>query len=165
MPSQRIALSLFLVGFTMLVSLSTAWAARPEVIGPIHDEGEAPLGDCGTFQIIDRYTLSFTLRFMYDRNGTLVRIEEQVRGTDTFINSVTGKSIPTKFANAVHIDPATGLGANTGVIFRVTVPGSGAVLLDVGRIVTNRAGDIITFRAGPHQFFDGDLAGLCKALA
>ena len=91
-------------------------------------------------------------------------MEEQVSETDTFTNSVTGKALPTRFHNAVHIDPNTGLGANTGVIFRLTVPGSGAVFLDVGRIVTNQAGDIVTFQAGPHQFFSGDLAGLCGAL-
>jgi hypothetical protein len=51
------------------------------------------------------------------------------------------------------------------VISRLTVPGSGAVFLDVGRIVTNQASTVITFQAGPHQFVDGDFAGLCAALA
>jgi hypothetical protein len=50
------------------------------------------------------------------------------------------------------------------VIYRVTVPGSGLVFIDAGRIVTNQAGTEITFQAGPHQAFDGDIAGLCAAL-
>ena len=86
-------------------------------------------------------------------------------GTDTFINSKTGKAIAAPFHNNVLIDPQTRFGANAGVIFKVTVPGAGAVFLDVGRLVTNQAGTEITFQAGPHQFFDGNLGGLCAALA
>ena len=45
---------------------------------------------------------------------------------------------------------------NAGVLYRATVPGSGAVFLDVGRIVTDQAGTIVNF--------PGDLEGLCAAL-
>jgi hypothetical protein len=55
-------------------------------------------------------------------------------------------------------------GANSGVAFRLVVPGAGAVFLDVGRTVLDRQGNVY-FEAGPHQFLDGDFAGLCAALA
>ena len=52
-----------------------------------------------------------------------------------------------------------------GIVFKVTFPGAGAVFLDIGRIVTNQAGDLVTFQAGPHPAFDEDVAQLCAALA
>ena len=51
-----------------------------------------------------------------------------------------------------------------GVVVRLTVPGDGAVFLDIGRIVTDRQGNLY-FEAGPHQYFYGDFAALCEALA
>ena len=54
--------------------------------------------------------------------------------------------------------------ANVGLTFNVTIPGSGTVLLDVGRIVIQR-GQGITFVAGSHQELFGDTAAFCAALA
>jgi len=165
MRTRLTAVALVLAGFAALAPASPAFAAAPVVEGPTHAEGTSEIADCGSFTILDQFSTDFTLRLFFDRDGTLVRLEEQVSGTDTFVNSETGEAIPTSFHNAVHIDPDAGLGANTGVVFRVTLPGSGAVFLDVGRIVTNQAGTIVAFEAGPHQFFGGDFAGLCEALA
>jgi hypothetical protein len=149
----------------VVVAASSAAAAKPEVDGPFHDEGTEPFANCGEeFQILDRYVLDFTIKWFSDKDGNRVRGVEQVSGIDTFINSVTGKEIAAPFHNTVIIDPTTATGANNGVIYRVTVPGSGLVFIDAGRIVTNQAGTEITFQAGPHQAFDGDLAGLCAAL-
>jgi hypothetical protein len=140
---------------------------KPQVIGPIHDEGIDELFACTAFgfTVLDDFTLDFTLRWFTDKDGNRVKGVEQVSGIDTFINSETGKAIAAPYHNNVLIDPEVGLGASAGIIFKVTVPGAGAVFLDVGRIVTNQAGDIITFEAGPHQFFDGDVDALCAALA
>ena len=142
-------------------------AGKPIVIGPETDEGTTKgLIDCGDFLVDDRFELTFTLRLYSDKNGDLVKGVEQVSGTDTFINATTGKEIPTRFHNNVLIDFTTDppLGANAGIVYKVTVPGAGAVFLDVGRIVTDQSGEIIAFEAGPHQFFDGDVDGLCAAL-
>jgi len=152
--------SLIAVGCPALAS-----AAPPVFVGPIHDEGTALIVSCGAFDVLDQYNLNFTQTRLSDKNGTLVRIVEQVYGTDTFTNSVTGKTYTGRYHNTVLIDPVSGLGANSGIIFRLTVPGAGVVFHDVGRIVANRDGSIITFEKGPHQFFDGNIAGLCAALA
>ena len=53
---------------------------------------------------------------------------------------------------------------NVGVIFNVTIPGQGTVLLDVGRIVIVRHQGIV-FVAGPHQEEQGDTAAFCAALS
>ena len=148
----------------VVMAASSAAAAKPEVDGPFHEEDTVFFADCGTFQILDRYVLDFTIKWFYDKDGNLVRGVEQVSGTDTFINSVTGKEITAPFHNTVIIDPTTATGANNGVIYRVTVPGSGLVFIDAGRTVLNQESGEVTFQAGPHQAFDGDVDGLCAAL-
>jgi hypothetical protein len=153
---------------TSVEAARTPAGGKPVVIGPETDAGLAEgIIDCGDFLVDDRYELTFTLRLFFDQDGNRIKGVEQVSGTDIFINATTGKEIPTRFHNNVLIDFTTDppLAANTGIIFKVTVPGAGAVFLDVGRIVTDRTGEIIAFEAGPHQFFDGDVAGLCAALA
>jgi methionine-rich copper-binding protein CopC len=153
-----------LVMAAMMATMASSAAATAPVVEEHHEERTVVLADCGDFQVLDRFVLDFTERLFFDQSGTLVRIVATVSGTDTFINSETGKEISTTSHNAVVIDPEKGLGATNGVILRATVPGSGAILLDVGRIVSNRDFSVITFQAGPHQFFAGDLAGLCAAL-
>jgi uncharacterized protein YehS (DUF1456 family) len=161
---RRVTLILGVAAIMVVMAASSAAAAKPEVDGPFHDEDTVFFADCGEFQILDRYVLDFTIKWFSDKDGNRIRGVEQVSGTDTFINSVTGKEIAAPFHNTVIIDPTTATGANNGVIYRVTVPGSGLVFIDAGRIVTNQAGTEITFQAGPHQAFDGDIAGLCAAL-
>ena len=48
--------------------------------------------------------------------------------------------------------------------YRLTLPGAGAVLLDVGHVVVDQEGNI-SLQKGSHQFYGGDVAGLCTALA
>jgi hypothetical protein len=149
-------------------SLGATAKGAPVVIGPETEAGLAEnLIDCGTFMVHDRFELTYTLRLRFDKEGNLVKGVEQVSGTDTFINATTGKEIAAPFHNNVLIDFTSDppLGATAGVIYKVTVPGAGAVFLDVGRIVTDQSGEIIAFQAGPHQFFDGEVDALCAALA
>jgi hypothetical protein len=164
---RRVTLVLAVAAIMAVMAASSAAAAPPEIEGPFHDEGTVVFADqsaCGDFQILDRYVFDFTFTTFFDKDGNPVRAIEQVYGTDTFINSVTGKEIAAPFHNTVHIDLTTGFGSLTGVVYRATVPGAGVVFLDAGRIVSNQDFSVVTFQAGPHQFFDGDLDGLCAAL-
>ena len=165
MNIRLIASSLLLVSLMAFVPLSVAFADGPVVEGPIHEEGTEELVDCGSFQVLDVYELNFTVKQFFDEEGNLVKIVEQVWGTDTFTNSVTGKAYPMDFHNNTIVDFSTTppRAANMGVIFRLIVPGAGAVFLDVGRIVLDRQGNVY-FQAGPHQFFDGDVDCLCAAM-
>jgi hypothetical protein len=57
---------------------------------------------------------------------------------------------------------------SAGLQVRFTAPGSGAVYLDTGRIDfagEGLGGGDITFAAGPHQLWEGDVEGLCSALS
>ena len=165
MNTRLIVSSLVLVSLIAFFPFSVASADGPVVEGPIHEEGTIVLADCGAFQVLDVYEVNFTVRRFFDEEGNLVKIVEQVWGTDTFTNSVTGKAYPMDFHNNVVVDFSTTppRAANMGVVYRLIVPGAGAVFLDVGRIVLDRQGNVY-FQAGPHQFFDGDLDALCTVL-
>ena len=54
---------------------------------------------------------------------------------------------------------------NSGVLRHITVPGSGIVLHESGRIVTSLLDDSLISISGPHQLFSGDLSEFCAALA
>ena len=147
----------------LLVPATPARADAPIIVGPISDSGTAFIWSCGAFDILDEYVVNFTVRRMRDRNGTVIRLVEQVWGVDTFVNSVTGKRLPAPYHNNTFVDFAAGQANIAGIIFKVVVPGVGPVFMDLGMITVDRQ-DNVYFRAGPHQAFDGDFAALCEAL-
>ena len=163
-PPRRMLLGVLLGCLLALAGVPAASAATPVFEDVFIDAGEAVLADCGAFLVLDRYVLSYRVARYFDRNGVEVRVIEHVSGTDTLINSATGAAYPTTFHSTAVIDPQAHRAAFIGVIFRLTLPGAGAVFLDVGRVVADPQGNL-SFQAGPHQFYDGDLAGLCAALA
>jgi hypothetical protein len=91
---------------------------------------EESVWDCDSFTILIKGELDFTIKLFTDNNGTRDKGVETRQETEIFINSVTRKEIATPFHNTVLIDPETRLGANMGIIFKVTVPGAGAVFCD-----------------------------------
>lgn len=165
MWTRLMAASVALAGLLTFAANLPALATEPVVVGPFREEGTSEFAECDGFTILDQYVVVYSQKRYFDQDGKLVRIVEDVSGTDTLINSTNGKSYTGRFQNTVIIDPATRLGATSGIIYRLTVPGAGAVLLDVGRVITDRTGTVIAFRAGPHQAIDGDIAGVCRALA
>jgi hypothetical protein len=100
------------------------------------------------------------------RRETRSLVGKEVRNNETHHLVGYGSTAHDGYAGGpCGVDATAQTDAVTGVIARLTVPGSGAVLLDVGRIVTNLETDEVTFQAGPHQLVEGDLADLCEALA
>jgi hypothetical protein len=156
----------FIVAVAMLLALAPSAFAfgAPVVIGPEHEEGEGFIFDCGDFDIVDHYSLDFTVRLFFDADGNLYRGVESVQGTDRFVNSETGTSISGHFANTVLIDFESGLGANSGIVFKIILPGTGPVFMEIGHVISNRDGSIVTFQAGPRDFSDGNFEAVCEAL-
>ena len=157
-------LGVLLGGLLALASVPAAAAGEPVFEGPFTVAGEAVLADCGGFLVLDRYALTFRVARHFDLNGAEVRVIEHVVATDTLVNSATGAAYTTTARSTAVIDPQGDRAAFTGVIYRLAVPGAGAVFLDAGRVVVDRDG-AIHFQAGPHQLYSGDVAGLCAALA
>ena len=165
MRTCLVSTSLALALLIAFIPSSAVLADAPIIDGPIHLEGTDVLVDCGSFQVLDVYEQTEIFRLFYDQEGNLVKIVGENWGTDTFTNSVTGKAYPMSFHNNIFFDysPAPRRTANIGVIYRLVIPGAGAVVLDVGRLVFQRGSGLI-FEAGPHQIIDGDLDALCAAM-
>jgi hypothetical protein len=151
--------------FVCLFAVSLdADAGTPLIDRSFSDSGVAEIANCGTFKILDNYTIKSTIILFFDGTGNLTNFIEQNDGTDQFSNSVNGKTLRAMpFHNTVLADRLIHEATTVGITFRVVVPGTGAVLLDVGKITATRSGGI-TFEAGKHQFLDGDLGALCAAL-
>jgi hypothetical protein len=110
MRTRLLACSLVLASLIAFAIPSVVSAVEPVILGPIHEEGTDRFAKCKGFTILDEYVLDYTLRQFFDQDGNLVKMEETVSGTDTFINSKTGKAIAAPFHNNVLIDPQTRLG-------------------------------------------------------
>jgi hypothetical protein len=161
---------LLVVGLEMLTRPTPApasAASKPVFLGPFHQEGNALLAECGTFQVLDSYQGELFITAFLDKDGFPQSAIVDFHGTDTFHNSVTGKSFTESFHNKefdqLNGDLQPDQVTKVGVGVRLTIPGEGAIVLEVGRVV-ERPGSI-DFAAGPHQLLDGDVAGLCAALA
>jgi hypothetical protein len=50
------------------------------------------------------------------------------------------------------------------LIYQITIPGQGIVVLDAGRIVRD-ANDYVIFEAGPHRVLNAGGAVFCQALS
>ena len=161
---QLFALALGLSAIFVLAGLGTASANPPE-ISEQSFSGTEVLTDCGDFQILDDYDLTATLRWFTDKDGNIVSGLRTWHGTESIYNSVTGERYTSHSGQAVKIDPVSGERTTTGVVYRVTVPGAGAVLLDVGRSIFDPGTGEITVIGGPHQLLEGDVQALCAALA
>src|SRR5262245_24133476 len=130
-----------------------------------------PLGF--TFTVSYRYGVRRTITEFVDDDESVLRevIEAQFVGTAT--NDATGQALPADGERHIVRDFVAGTWTETGTLRHVTVPGSGTVLHQSGRIVYPLPAvpqpDVIPkvelFEAGPHDVFDGLYADFCAALA
>lgn len=163
MRFRAIAAVLTVSGLAVLGGAAGASAAKP-VATSGSDSGNMMVADCGTFEVWDEYELFWSGYVHFDREGNPVRIVQHVWGSDRLYNSVTGKSFSGTINSGEIVDLVEGQAIQSGTIFRIVVPGSGAVFLDVGRYVFDFE-DGLVFLKGRHQFFEGDFEGLCAALS
>ena len=127
--------------------------------------------DCA-FPLTEAITGSYKDTVYYDAAGNPVKeiLTAQYRGplTVTWTNPLSGATLSSHEAAALIVyyntDGSFQSLQNVGLIFNVTIPGQGTVLLDVGRLVIVRHQGIV-FEAGPHQEENGDTAAFCAALS
>lgn len=125
---------------------------------------------CGSFQVLQSITFTVRFTFFYNQAGNLTQAVTHVRVVGTLSNSVTGKSVPLEedFTEtdtlATPGDLSTDTLTLTGQLDKVTLPGSGLIVHDVGRLVIAPDGTI-TFEGGPHPLLDNQVQQLCAALS
>jgi len=125
---------------------------------------------CGSFQVLQNGTFTESFTIFYNQAGNVTKAVFHAREVGTLSNSVIGKSVPFKSAQTVIFtfatpgDFSTATGTFTGQEDNVTLPGSGLILHDVGRVVFAPDGTI-TFEGGPHQLLHNEVQELCAALS
>jgi hypothetical protein len=161
-----------LVSLALALSLGlavVASAADPTFTDESAHVVQNPYIKCGTFNVVGDFSITRRITTFYDNDGTAVRRVAHISIDGTLTNSVTGASLDYMREGTFTQNLFDGSTVTNGQRTRVTAPGSGIVLQDMGRIV--REGSAIVFLAGPTDFLDyqsGDSSGvqdLCAALA
>lgn len=127
--------------------------------------------DC-PFPLEEVVSGSFKDMLFFDVNGNPVKeiLTAQFQGsfTVTWTNLATGAALTSHEAAPLMVqynpDGSFASLQNVGLLFHVSTPQGGTVLLDVGRVVIRR-GQGIVFEAGPHQELNGDTGAFCAALS
>jgi hypothetical protein len=146
------------------------------LVEPVSDTGIVCGSGASAFDISYGDTITQVASRTYNLDGNLTnRFIEERYTSARFVNPVTGASLPVNAHDvisdvlAVPGDFSSATETTTGQ-FTVTLPGTGAVLLNVGRVVQHVADGFTESIAGPHQFLDlinGDptvTQKLCTAL-
>lgn len=130
----------------------------------------APLGvSCGSFQVLESATAPTRFTVYYNEEGNATQGVFHIRLVGTLSNSMTGTSVPEQedatdtVTFATPGDFSTETSTLTGQLMKVTLPGSGLIVHDVGIVVFSPDG--ITFEGGPHQLTDHQWQQLCAALS
>jgi hypothetical protein len=170
-PALRLALLLSVLAVVTATLAATATANTRVVVQ--HNATVlrhfAGLTDCQTYGYAFTFTGDYVVRRSdvqyFDDNGNLVKevIWAHFVGTDT--NDATGKSLRDTGERHIVFDYVNNTITESGVERHITVPGSGIVLHESGRIITSLVDDSVIFMAGPHQLFTGDESEFCGALA
>jgi hypothetical protein len=160
-----------IVGCAILAVAAPASARPPERFTDTQSGSEV-LAHCDGFDVIEAFTATAHGSIFFDQSGLDVRAVIRVRGTETFTNSVTGKTVVSR---AVFTDFFTRIDGTdefrhtvSGFDFHGQVDGRGPILLqDVGRKVFDPQTGEITFRAGHTNIPEGPAAEavFCAAVA
>jgi hypothetical protein len=120
---------------------------------------------CDDFTVTSEFQVSRSIVQYYDQSGALLREVRHIFFTGTQTNDATGTWLPVDGNFHQVFNFVDGTFTTTGSGRHVTLPGSGIVLHDSGRIVINMADESALFLAGPHQDLLGDYTAMCAALA
>jgi hypothetical protein len=124
---------------------------------------------CSSFQILETATFDFRFTIFFNQEGNVTKAVFHLSVVGTLSNSLTGRSVDetevgtTTDTFATPGDFSTVTSTQTGQVFKVTLPGSGLIVHDVGK-VTFAPDGTIAFEGGPHQVLHNQLQELCAAL-
>lgn len=141
-------------------------AAAPPITErfPIEEEftDEGASAACG-FPVTVQLTGFAVLKVSFDEAGEPSSVRLVINATGTI--SGNGISLSETDHTVIFIDFAEETRSEIGIVFRVSVPGTGVILFDRGRLVFGDFGEgELLFEAGPHPGLHGDIDALCEAL-
>jgi len=154
-----------LVALALTASTASAAHQRPttEVTTVDHDIN---VDDtlCG-FNITFVQNGNFKITTYYDKQGAKVKsILTNYNSRFTETATANGKTLVTNFPAVYITSYPSGSSVQMGLRAAYTVPGSGVVGLDAGRISFSPSGDVL-FEAGTHQLTDGSADAFCDYFA
>jgi hypothetical protein len=147
-------------------AVAGATGPRQEVVQI--DETSVNDGTC-SFPFDEHAQGSFKVTSYYDSSGNLTKqIFTNIGGRFVITLSANGKSVTGNFGPMMitfYFDANGNVIRETenGLTFLFTVPGSGVIEMDVGRVIAEN--DEHVFIAGPHDFISGNTDALCAYLA
>jgi hypothetical protein len=146
-------------------------ATPPERFSFTESGSEPGFIQCDGFAIDERSTNTFYVTLFLDTSGEVVKVISRGRITETFTNSVSGKTL---INHGVFQGTFTRIDGTdefqhvvVGFDFKATTPGEGLVLADIGRKAYSPDGEHIVFQAGQDNIPDGPAAEavFCAALS
>jgi hypothetical protein len=157
----------------LILSLPLGLAATAAADTPTFSEDNAhivnnPYIRCDNFVVIGDFNVTRRITTFYDSDGNAISRVAHINVHGMLMNSLTGMSLAFLREGTFTQDLVDGSTVTAGQRTRVTAPGGGIVLQDMGRIV--RESGAIVFEAGATDFLDyqsGDPSGvqdLCAAL-
>jgi len=155
---------LFFVGLAAVLALASISAAR--AAAPVHSTEIIDVSGsshCDGFDVIENAAVTADYISFFDNAGNLVRVHGHDTYNGTLTNTATGTIV------SAHRGPQNwsfnldGTAVGRGVFFLLNIPGRGNIRHDVGRVTFYPDGTH-SFQ-GRHEFFPGDEAQMCAALA
>jgi hypothetical protein len=143
-----------------ILTVIPASAARPDIIR--FEEEFSYQVQCDGFTLDGEGTDQIMVAVFYDKEGNPVKTQLHIRYAGTLTHSVTGETWRDPQYAMFQEDLLKGTASYVGLIYRITVPGKGVVVIDAGRVVFSEEG--VIFEAGPHQVLNGGDQVLCAAL-
>jgi hypothetical protein len=155
--------------FAVAVALPLAFAAVAAADAPTIEQQTLHRSipnfiQCPGFTVAGEFDVDRMVITFVDQNGTPIRQVIHVHFVGTLTNTSTGKSIADEGNQIATIDLVTGTSTVDGRVRVTTVPGEGAILFQVGRVVRDAAGNVIFF-AGQNDFLTRDFGEFCDYMA
>jgi hypothetical protein len=100
-----------------------------------------------------------------DENGIPTRVRTHVNVDGVAVNDANGKTSQLQENLVIETELDAGERTWAGIRIKATMPGGGALLIDVGRVIFDVATGEVIFEAGQHQLVHEDFADFCEAMA
>jgi hypothetical protein len=147
-----------------LVSAGAATADSPTIEQQTLHRSIPNFISCPGFMVAGEFDVDRTVFTFHDSDGNPIRQVIHVHFVGTLTNTTSGKSIPDEGNQIVTNDLLTGSSTTDGRVRVTTVPGEGAILFQVGRVVRDAAGNVVFF-AGQNDFLTRDFDDFCTYMA